>query len=159
MVLVAALRVFVIKPVADTTNDALMALTAIIVVITHLKFLHPNVGLPGFDTLLECAVKGGVLQGFLPASLFIGLVLAVRAPRDPTRFVIAAGVTFLVFACVGAAVEVMHVSLVLAVTLGLCAQWQTNVRTRGASATASSGRHHSEEPYAGQRTPDVGTRV
>jgi O-antigen ligase len=111
------------------------------------------------NTFLKYAVEGGVIQGFLVASLCIGLVLAVRPRQDRTRFGIAAGVTFLVFAFVGAAPESIPVSFGLAVILGLCAGRQATVQAHGASATAGLYKGVSEELYAGQEDPDVGIRV
>lgn len=73
------------------------------------------------NTFLKYAVEGGVVQGALFLSLIVGLAVAVRPRRDPSRFGLAALVTFVVFGLVGAAPESIPVSFALAVIIGLCA--------------------------------------
>ena len=73
------------------------------------------------NVFLKYAVEGGLLQGFLFVVLTVGLLLAVRSRYDPTRFGLAAAVTIIIFASVGASVEAIPVSFGLAVIWGLCA--------------------------------------
>lgn len=97
--------------------------------------------LTSHNTFLKYAIEGGIFQGLLFAALCIGVAIAVRPRHDPTRFGIVAGVTFLVFAMVGAAPESLPVSFGLAVILGLCVRRPTPVHTDGAFGTATLGRH------------------
>jgi len=106
------------------------------------------------NTFLKYAVEGGIFQGLLFTSLCIGLALAVRARRDPTRFGVAAGMTLLIFGLVGAAPEALPISLGLAVTMGLCAQLTAD---RTAPAVAESGDATVRE-NRGQETADIGGR-
>lgn len=112
------------------------------------------------NTFLKYAVEGGVVQGLLFAALCIGLALAVRPRRDTTRFGVAAGVTFLIFAFVTAAPEALPVSLGLAIIMGLCTQMP--VTGTGLTAT-ESGRGHREgtpsrQESAGATSPEIGAR-
>ena len=85
------------------------------------------------NAFLKYAVEGGIVQGLVFATLCVCLVVAVRPRCDATRFGIAAGVTFLVFAFVVAAPESVPVSFGLAVIVGLCVQRPSSTSTRDVS--------------------------
>ncbi|MET0659301.1 MAG: O-antigen ligase family protein [Steroidobacteraceae bacterium] len=107
------------------------------------------------NTFLKYAVEGGIFQGLLFAALCIGLALAVRPRRDSTRFGVAAGMTFLIFALVSAAPEALPISLGLAVTIGLCAQPTVD---RSVQAVAESGGRHCEGEPRGQEIAKISGR-
>lgn len=115
------------------------------------------------NTFLKYAVEGGIFQGVLVAALCVGIVVAARPSRDPTRFGVAAGVTFLVFAAVGAAPESIPMSLGLAVILGLCTQNTVSPGRLGARGLADVGSirlfdHSAEERRSRPQFHEISTR-